>query len=254
MENYFKKAAANIGELGNGKAIVQLFVQPTIGAAIYTAVPSALQGWGNIDMTGWKMPIVGTLASVGAGIIAGSPGIVAGGFGAFLAHLAYTKFQSAYKAIFKTYIPRFDPNLVATFADGNDGNAGYIAPPAQQQLSLDGGDNIVLYGQPKVYEATATPNTTRAAVRIMPAPRVQQAAPQLQTAAPAMNDNGNATALLDNHTTLYDNNATSLNDNNAYAFNDEFDSLMDSATKTSYGGNASSLNPAFFGDAGGSYF
>lgn len=253
--NLFKQAITNIGDtFGSAKSLLEVLAQPIAGAAIYTGVPSALQGWFNVDMTGWKMPIVGTAAGLVVGAIFRKPGVIAGTLGGLGAHLGYAKFNSAYKAIFKTYIPRFDPNVVATFADDamamNAGTQSANMQQAVEQRALPGGDSVALFTPQHTYEATAMPNQTRASVRIKPAP-AQPTMPSRSTQPAlnaAMSDNGNAAGLYDNNAVaLNDNNAVALSDNNATALSDKhfYDSLMDNHNSSN--GNASSL----YSDAGG---
>lgn len=132
----------NVGVMLATRAAWRDNLATVLGGLMYVVVPTALQSWRNVDMTGWK----GYLTSIGTNVLVGSllrePGYVAGVLGAACAHFVYARMQdSIIRPIFGTYAFRFDPTV--TTSSMSDDAAPAL--PAGTMLRNVAGETIALY-------------------------------------------------------------------------------------------------------------
>lgn len=117
----FTKLIDNLQSSFTTKGVAKEALHAVLGATVYVLVPTAFEAVTRIDITGWKMWVMGTASGLLVGGAMKSGGVITGTVGASVAHFHYAKGNGAYiKPIFGQYASRFDPQAIASaFADAN---------------------------------------------------------------------------------------------------------------------------------------
>lgn len=88
-----------------------------LGGLLYTIIPTAIQGWGGIDMSGAKGIIAGSLGSGIIGIVSDKKEITAGGLATAGIHLVYAHLNGTITSVFNSPIFGASTGAVTTTTD-----------------------------------------------------------------------------------------------------------------------------------------
>lgn len=114
-----------------------------LGGLMYVVVPTTIERWTHVDLTGWR----GYATSIGINVLVGAlfrePGYIAGTLGAAGAHLVYARMQDSktWWWLFGKFAYRFDPT-VTTSAMSDDAAP---ALPTGTMMRNVAGETIALY-------------------------------------------------------------------------------------------------------------
>ena len=158
--NLFKQMGKNwtkntkskaLGESGKKAAYTLL------GGMLYTVIPTAIQGWGGVDMSGAKGVMAGAVGSSVVGLLADKKEIVAGGLATAGIHLAYNHLNGVITGIFGSPIFGYSPGAVQytdekqvseTMNDALPAGYGYNSMGEIVALDLPGNQEMIAQEQP----------------------------------------------------------------------------------------------------------
>lgn len=116
----FKKMGRNWSKSTKSKALGDTGKKAAytlLGGFLYTIIPTAVQGWGKVDMSGAKGIITGALGSSVIGILADKKEITTGGLATAGIHLVYTNMNPIITSIFDTPIFAGSTGAITTTTD-----------------------------------------------------------------------------------------------------------------------------------------
>lgn len=155
-----RRALNNIAALFTSRNMRETMLDPVIGVVVWTVAVTVPHAMG-INMTGWRTPITGLVASALVGAITKRGGIVAGGVGASFLSFTYAKLNGwAIKPIAGVYMPTFAPQsiqheLAANTAISDEGlNIGAGEQSGGTNLTLPNGKRVVTYQNDPYYKAS----------------------------------------------------------------------------------------------------
>ena len=105
-----EKALRNIQKNGNPKKNANDWLWTIGGGVLTPLIPTMIQGFFKVDMTGWRGWWTGLLSTVLLGFAVDKPKMSLGSMGVSAVHLMYVQFNDSIAALFGTPIYRFSQN------------------------------------------------------------------------------------------------------------------------------------------------
>lgn len=151
--NIFEKMGANINMNAKVSELKPLG-WGILGGVSYVLVPTAIQGIFKIDMSGFKMPVVGAASSILMGMAFDKMEMAMGGAAAAATHLMYVKANDQLASLFNTPIPAFDKAAAAPATIADDS-----VPPGYIETTLPTGEKVLsAVNQSRVNDFMAQPD------------------------------------------------------------------------------------------------
>ena len=116
----FKKMGKNWSKNTKSKALGDTGKKTAytlLGGFLYTIIPTAIQGWGGVDMSGAKGIIAGSVGSSIIGIVSDKKEITTGGLATAGIHLVYAHLNGTITSIFNTPIFAASTGAITTTTD-----------------------------------------------------------------------------------------------------------------------------------------
>lgn len=137
-----------------------------LGGTLYWLFPTAIQGFGKVDMSGLKGVFVGVIGTSLTGILADKKEIIAGGITAGGVHLTYNHLNGTITNIFNSPIFGYGKGSVQSYTEtgiesleaqstGDEAPAGYGYNSAYELVALNPPDGSLL--QAPVQSTSVTP-------------------------------------------------------------------------------------------------
>lgn len=110
-----------------------------IGGFLYPVIPTAIQGFLKVDMSGWKGVLTGGLTTTAIGMLSDKMMIAYGGIAAMTTHIVYVKANDTIASVMNTPIFAFDKT--SSLMDE-------ALPPGMEYINLPDGTRVIAQKSP----------------------------------------------------------------------------------------------------------